>query len=158
MKRFIFIVLLASLIPLATQSQTFDPGKISFIVEYKKIDNANPADTTLAFADSLDLTISWDAVTGFGIPSDSLIQYDESSGWTAFENLDPQNTILHTVLKVDDNSTYSFRVWSLYSHSGLSSNPVFNNVKSLAPSDEYVIYIDMPKPPPAVTRIIRLKL
>ena len=151
MKRFILIVLLASLIPLATQSQTFDPGKISFIVEYKKIDNANPADTTLAFADSLDLTISWDAVTGFGSPSDSLIRYDESSGWTAFENLDPQNTILHTVLKVDDNSTYSFRVWSLYSHSSLPT-------KSLAPSDEFVIYIDMPKPPPAVTRIIRLKL
>ena len=151
MNRFIFIVLLASLVPLATQSQTFDPGNISFIVEYKKIDNANPADTTLAFADSLDLTISWDAVTGFGSPSDSLIRYDESSGWTAFENLDPQNTILHTVLKVDDNSTYSFRVWSLYSHSAIPT-------KSLAPSGEYVIYIDMPKPPPAVTRIIRLKL
>lgn len=142
-------LILLLLFPALVCSQTFDSSKVSYVVEYKKIDSVNSSDTTLVFADSLDLTISWDAVISFGSPSDSLIRFDGSSGWIVMGA--PKSNELRKVIGVKESETYSFRVWSVYDYGF--------DVKSLAPSPEYMMFVQKTSlPPAAISRKIKLKI
>ena len=150
MKKFKFVLVVVVLLPLSAFSQTFDSTKVSYTLEYKKIDNLNPHNLSLVFADSLDINILWDASQSFGSASDSLFEYDTTSGWIEVDDSNRNDLSARVAMRVEKNSTYSFRIWAFYEHSPA------NIIRSIAPSEEYVIFIDQPMSPPA--RVIRLRL
>lgn len=118
----------------STSSLVFDPSRVLYDVEYKK-KNITP-DTTLTFdmETKADVNISWTVPSGFNTTGETP-DYDKEAGWTTLVvNFD--GTATRQKIEIIEG-TYSFRVWSKYVYeSG-------NVVRSLSPSDEYIVMFDI---------------
>lgn len=99
------------------KTQTIKPENIYYDVEYREgVALYPPADTVYEVRTGDTIHVSWQHSLSIADSLDLEIEYDKTEGWEeigkGLQDLDPVAVDWSTVLDLEEDKTYKFRIWA----------------------------------------------